>query len=305
MTLSNAKSYILTAAGATPADIFGALEAHFTSAPAFWRVAPGVTNTAGESLCLELKAPFSGIVTVDPHVVIRRTASTWNVSLDPSKLVTDAGDLTTAPTTTSLNYSGEAFTAATQPTGLSDKILVTELEDMVQIFVVNAAKTFTPWGCQVGEVFRPYHDGYVSAGVDGLGVLSGAPNHSSSGVAGTWTSTNPRSLAKFGSVSSRWHAPALPSAISVFLAAQWDPADDGVNVRLPNPLPVEAQNIAGTTTDLTFGACKYVAMYPANVGTFAPLTLVDNGTQAWVFALNSSSPTSFIYPWEAGVPLVL
>ena len=298
--ISQCKSYVLTAAGTTPEDHLAALVTHLESAPAFWQRHLVSTN---EGVSAELKVPYTiGPQTFDPHVGIRRAPSGWRVFNSPSKTLTSPGTAAAAATDSGDDWSGEleSFT----PSGLSNKLLVTELPDAIFVVLVGAGLNASPWACWLGGGGIPRKE-YRQFGLDGHVALSGLPTNS--GTNAWLTTSNNGSRVKSGNTTSKWGKVGQRS--SNLNEALFDPDDTGILVGCVSGYDITANdNLSNSTSDdVAYGRLAYFGEYPDRLrGTQPPLTTVINaGAQNYLVINSTSANTNRVIPWEHSTPPVL
>lgn len=296
MAYSDTLVYILNLATATNADLLTALETHWTSAPGYWRISPGVTSVTGESLCIEL------ITAPNCQVNFRRNGSgAIRNLLDPDMLISDAGTTASAPVSSSTSKSDES----SFPTGtFNTRVYVIETPDAFFVMGQDATKAFFPWGIHAGVVYVPLRSNDSVYGVDGLGLVIGFPSSIGSPA---WFATSTQALGarlKGGLTTSMWAQCGMYGTISTLFnnGAYYSPVFN-ISDKLVRPIPLSATNLVGSN-DLFVGVSKYMGVAPFDRTSFPaqnPRTLLTSSAdESWIYVDGGTGSTGFVITWEKG-----
>lgn len=288
------KSYVLTAASGAFSDIFNALIAHFTSAPGYWQLKAGTTNSnSGTAFLITQKTS----PTVDLNF---RTTSATGTSCqsDPGKTITNCGNGTTAPTGASTSASGEkAYTVA----GTAAKgVYVVETQDVCYILIMDSSYNFMNrimGGGLEGQIPDPI---FAEYGLDGHFIVNGRC-----------------SIGGYDSLLGELYGNSQVSS-SVFkmgfLTADWSGANNtgittAYNLNYATTADVVLSPIFTSTYSTTRSVryayiMKNFRLYPTKIGVSQfqlPRTVIESSSQAWIFIHSSASTTSLVLTWEKGV----
>jgi hypothetical protein len=118
---------------------------------------------------------------VTPQLIFRRTGTnTVAVSIEPSGSVTVVGTTVAAPTGTSADWSGERIW--TLAMSGSSRIMLSELDDALFLLTTSASHATFESSVHIGRIIEQDDAGDAALGRDGLGLMVGIPNHSTSGT---------------------------------------------------------------------------------------------------------------------------
>lgn len=297
------KSYVLTAASGSHTDIFNALIAHFTSAPGYWQLKPGVTNSvAGQALVITQK--------VSPtHDINWRATSTTAIAqvVDRGMGVTNCGTSSVAPTgATAQAHAERTFTDAT---ALAKGIYISEHQEAIYILFNNAAYTLMPRMLAGGFGIGIPDDVYAAFGIDGSFSVNGIPGNSVTAnhiapVGGTTNSQASSVLTKCGNTSAMWWG------INCMYGSGLNFGNLTVaNPGVTNEIVLHPVLLAGYDSSLgvrILGPYKHIFMYPIRTGISQnqlPRTTSESATQEWIFIFNAATASNLVMSWEKNVTI--
>lgn len=289
----NVKSYVLTAASGSYADIFTALHAHFTSAPGFWQLKSGVASngTAGQSFLITQKTS----PTIDLNFRIS-AANTVAAVLDPLRTITNAGATGSAPVGASAQANEEiSFLIST---AMARGVYVIELQNACYIITWNTTYTAATrlMGGADTTAMNLFDDAAEALGLTGEFLTIGTPD-----INGTTNSV----------VAHGLNTGATNASIIKAGNAYWG----GVNYGGPSPTQLSHINPLTTNINaihffpvyyLNGGLARWVGMpkhlafsstsSPSNPQQ--PARVIQSGANDWLHFASSTSINSSLIIWE-------
>lgn len=291
------KSYVLTAGAATTAAIFDALIAHFTTAPGFWQLKPGATNSlASQAFVITQK-------TSPTHDINFRlvSATVTNVVVDPGKGITNCGSSGAIPTglTTQAGPSNINFTEAT---AVAPGVYVIELQEACYILTWNTTYTLCPRVMGGGNGIQLFDSGNAALGIDGSFVMNGGAAFfvaTSSTILGN-SNTNTGSATQVRLSQAYWGG---LNGLSYGTITSMSIMNNGTT----NDLVLNAVPVAGVNTthgNRIIGVTKHLFVAPYRAGVILgqlPRTILQTANENWLYINNSAAPSQYLICWEPGV----
>jgi hypothetical protein len=278
------------------ADMLIALQARIATLSGSMLLAAG---GAGDGFAFEFLADPG------PQYILRRlSTTTWALSIEPSGSVTVVGTTAVPPTGTSADWSGErTFTIGTLAAG--SKVWLIEHDDAITMLCKTAAGTSWQTCFQIGRIFlSDFPNVDEPLGFDGLGLMFGAPNFTTT-ASGSFIGSTASALPNLAYglmhyATNNWFPP------NAQIVSNSDPYADDVAyapfVR-PGVISVAATVRTNGTPYVPAGRMKYVM----RIGLArAPLTRVDvNNLTDLAFivggAVGSTTSVVTVFPWLRGV----
>jgi len=173
------------------AGMLAALYTHMNGTSTDFNVddANTTTNTGDEGITLGPVATGQ-----DFQINLRNNGGTIiEVSIEPTGLITDAGDSTpTAPTGTTADWSDEGTWDVTDTevgsVAAGTKVWVIETDDHFTVLVSTSINTAYANGVHIGRIYQPIIQNADTIGQDGLGFLVGNPANPAVGGSTDWIS---------------------------------------------------------------------------------------------------------------------
>jgi hypothetical protein len=290
------KSYVLTAASGSYADIFDALIAHFASAPGFWELKLGAANyVPGESFVVTQK------VTQTHDVNFRRISTTsTNVVVDPGRTIVNCGSTASAPvgvssqgSPTNINY--------TEATAAAKGVYVTETPRAVYVVCWNSTYSFATRIMGGGDSAQPYDSTLVALGCDGSIVVNGVPQlqgGTASSIFGISNTESSACLVKIGNTTWAGQNSASFGTSSLL----------GVmNAGVTNDILVQPICCYGSHSTLgnrIVGFARHLFLAPVRSGviqTQLPRAVLVTPEEYYLYFNNSATASQNLLVWESGV----
>jgi hypothetical protein len=173
MTAINPQCRVLAGGSFTAAAVLAAVHTAMATSTKF-DIDLTAAGGAGDGFALTSKT------NVTPQLIFRRTGTnTIAVAIEPSGSVTAVGSTVTNSTGSSADYSGERIWTLNMSG--SSRIMLSELDDALFLLTTNSTHATFESSVHIGRIIEQEDAGDAALGRDGLGLMVGIPNHSTSG----------------------------------------------------------------------------------------------------------------------------
>jgi len=269
MALQDTQHWVITSATNTVLNKYEAIRNHFNAAPGRWEL--GYLSSATDGIVVVRKAGGP----VDVAVAIRRNGAADSLFVQAN----DAGYFDTGNTTNPAGSLGVGVAERPYVPGTTHtKMLIIEHDDAITILDYAAAETSTPVGVHAGRVYVPVDPAFAAAGMNGIGVLVGAPLTTTLGsAAANWVGGSATTQSRVRGFTTELNCFALITDAAGVVADQTPGA-----IAAPITGGVHVANTAGTSPAPGLINYKWLRFVSATATLAAnPLTRYESADIGW------------------------